>query len=176
MTAIVHHVPSNGCPRVHKFHLLAAFLFAFQLPADAAALAMLQAGDVFGDTLLFLLCVIGASGGAYCAVFCFPPSESKTCQSESANLRFMVRKLCAKFGFSMLGSATITPLLMQVMSIDTSRAMVVGCSSIVAFAIVALIHFVAGFIERMKERKVVYITNNGPAQQQLGDNTKQSQL
>jgi hypothetical protein len=177
MSAIARYVPpSNGCPRVHKFHLLAAFVFVFQLPADAAAFAAIQVGDVFGDTLLFLLCVIGASGGAYCAVFCFPPSESKIAQSDAANLRLMVRRLCAKFGFSMVGSATISPLLMQVMSLDTSRAMVVGFSSIVAFAIVATIHFVAGFIERMKERKVVYITNNGPAQQQLGDNNKQSQL
>jgi hypothetical protein len=177
MITIAHHVlpPSNGCPKVHKFHLLAAFVFVFQLPADAAALAAIQAGDVFGDTLLFLLCVIGASGGAYCAVFCFPPRESPTCQSDSANLRMMVRRLCAKFGFSMIGSATITPLLMQVLSIDTSRAMVVGCASIVAFAIVATIHFVAGFIERVNSKKVVYITNNGPAQQQLGDHNKQSQ-
>jgi hypothetical protein len=167
MNTIAQPISISEFRKVQKFHLLAVFLFAFQLPADAAAVLMLQ-GDVFGDTLLFLLCVIGASGGAYCAVFCFPPTESKACQSDAANLRGMIRRLCAKFGFSMIGSATITPLLMQVFSIETSRAMVVGCASIVAFAIVALIHFIAGLMERIKDRrdrKVVHINVTGPVNQ-----------
>jgi hypothetical protein len=160
-----------------KFYLLAIFMGLFQLPADAAALALLQSGDVFGDTALFLWCVIGSSGGAYMAVFCFPPTMSKGDLPESEHLRFMIQKLCAKFGFSLIAGGLLSPLLMRLLSVPTDRTYVVGCSTLVAFSVAALIHLGANMLDSWKQRRVVYITNNnsGQVQQQFGEANKQDQ-
>lgn len=165
-----------------KYYMLALFIGIFQLPADCAALALLQAGDVFSDTALFLWCIIGSSGGAYMAVFCFPPAKSKMDGvSEAEQMQLMIRKLCAKFGFSMIAGASLSPMLMRLLDVPTDRTYVVGCSTLVAFLLAAAIHFISNILDSWRanraNRQVVYITNNnaGPTQQQFGDSNNQDQ-
>jgi len=145
-----------------KFYALLNLLALMQLPSVVAASILLSEREiedgVFGSTRLLLWCIIGASGGGYCSVYCFPPKASKTTDDPIRQVLIVMRRMLGKFAVSAFTGTFLTPMLVRLMFHQPQAELLVGSSFAVAFIAVAAFHYIAMSLERRKQ--VVYITNN----------------
>ena len=131
-----------------------------QASADGAAIALLNSAskDVFDDSRLLALCIIGSSIGALLSLAAFPPRDI---ESPHYN-RSAFRKLCVQGGLSMVGGVCMAPACMQWTGIELTSSIVVASSAIVAMLIISVIHaaapqvpaLTAYILERIKNKLV----------------------
>lgn len=113
--------------------VLTEFVAAFMLAQASVMPVTGPTSDLFDDTKLTGLCVLGAMMGAFLSIALFPPKDDDSDKGK-------IQKLALKFGSSLFTGVAFTPLVIKYYELQLSADWVVGVSTGVAAIGVMAIH------------------------------------